>query len=217
MPVKAFSLAKQRLASRFPPAFRRQLARAMAEDVLSALAAARGISSILVPSVEPEMAVIALRYGAEVTRKRADLGYREAVDAAAELAHHRGYCRVLIIPSDVPLVTPADIEQILATGGDGPAVSLVASRDGDGTNAMLCSPPRVVPFLFGPGSFDTHVAAARNFGLEPQVHSSARLALDIDLPEDVDRLLRADASTCAHRVIHSGQGHRGVATAESSP
>jgi 2-phospho-L-lactate guanylyltransferase len=217
MPVKAFDLAKQRLAICFPPSLRRALARAMAEDVLSALARVRGLSSILIPTVEPEMEAVALRYGAELTCRRADLGYREAVDAAADLAHQRGHARVLVIPSDVPLVTPADIERILATGDDGPAVSLVASRDGDGTNAILCSPPRVIPFLFGPGSFDAHVAAVRNLGLQPQVHSSARLALDIDLPEDVDRLLCAHAGTRAHRVFQSGQGHRGVATAESSP
>ncbi|MCJ7549608.1 MAG: hypothetical protein MUQ30_07995, partial [Anaerolineae bacterium] len=54
-----------------------------------------------------------------------------------------------------------------------------------GTNALLVTPPDLVPFCFGPDSFRQHLAAAEAAGVTPIVFRSPDLAMDVDVPEDL--------------------------------
>ncbi|MCU0505037.1 MAG: 2-phospho-L-lactate guanylyltransferase, partial [Chloroflexi bacterium] len=63
-------------------------------------------------------------------------------------------------------------------------VVVVPDHLGDGTNALLVSPPRAIDFAFGPGSRGRHVAAARAAGAV-LVELGGPLALDVDTPEDL--------------------------------
>jgi 2-phospho-L-lactate guanylyltransferase len=49
---------------------------------------------------------------------------------------------------------------------------------------LLVRPPGLIPFAFGPDSFAAHCAAARAAGVQPVVHRSPTIALDLDTPED---------------------------------
>ena len=71
-----------------------------------------------------------------------------------------------------------------------PLVTLVPSRDGDGTNAMLVSPPDAFTPSFGPGSFARHLADAAKQGLACRTLGLPGLGLDIDEPADLDDLMR---------------------------
>src|ERR1700736_4373043 len=94
VPVKELDRAKERLAPVLPPEQRRALMLAMLEDVLTALAAAPGLSRL-----------------AGVT---AGAGHSGAVAAAASLPAAEGCPGMLTLPGDIPLVTPAEITQVLA-------------------------------------------------------------------------------------------------------
>jgi len=52
----------------------------------------------------------------------------------------------------------------------------------------LLRPPDALPFLFGPGSFDAHLNAARERGLRVRVCERQRLAFDLDTAEDLAEL-----------------------------
>jgi 2-phospho-L-lactate guanylyltransferase len=45
-----------------------------------------------------------------------------------------------------------------------------------------------MPFAFGPGSYEAHLRAARERGLEPAIYEDANLAFDLDTREDLARL-----------------------------
>jgi 2-phospho-L-lactate guanylyltransferase len=91
---------------------------------------------------------------------------------------------MLVVPADIPLITPDDVARLIETHRAAPAVTLVAARDG-GTNALACSPPDAIPFCFGDGSYRAHCDAARARGIEPRSVSLERVALDIDSPQDL--------------------------------
>ncbi len=63
--------------------------------------------------------------------------------AAARTLKAEGARGMLVLPGDIPAVTAAEIAELLAGHGEGRAVSLVAAYDGQGTNALLASPPDV--------------------------------------------------------------------------
>jgi 2-phospho-L-lactate guanylyltransferase len=57
-----------------------------------------------------------------------------------------------------------------------------------GTNALLLRPPDALPFAFGPGSYEAHLRAARERGLDVRVCERPHLAFDLDTAEDLGRL-----------------------------
>lgn len=205
VPVKEASQAKQRLAGAFSCAQRRQLAHAMLEDVLSALAATRALASMLVVTVDRGAAAIAARYGAQVTQEQADEGHTAAVAAAAARLAALG-CDMLTVPADIPLVQTADIERLLAVREEAleraaRGFIIVPARDECGSNAVICSPADAVPLRFGDNSFFPHLAQAKACGIEPVVLRLPRIALDIDAPDDVALLLADGARTRAHALL----------------
>lgn len=189
VPVKAFSRAKSRLAAAFPADLRQTLVRAMLEDVLAALAGVEGLAGCAVATGEPEACAIVARHGARALAD-ADHGLNETLTAAARTLKAEGARGMLVLPGDIPAVTTAEIARLLAGHGEGRAVSLVAAHDGQGTNALLASPPDAIDFTFGPVSFTTHRAAAERLGIVPNICTLPGMAVDLDTPADIARLAR---------------------------
>jgi 2-phospho-L-lactate guanylyltransferase len=191
VPVKTLAEAKSRLAAVLSPAQRRDLVLAMFEDVLDALAITPSVDAVLVVSADRELSELANRKGAEVLHEESPLGLNAALSLGAAGAKRRGAVRVLFIPADLPFATPAEIGRVMAAAD--PSAHhhpvIVPSGDGNGTNALLLSPPDALSPSFGPGSFERHCAQARALGLSPRTMQLDGLALDIDEPTDLSRLI----------------------------
>jgi 2-phospho-L-lactate guanylyltransferase len=175
IPVKAFADAKVRLAPALPPHERAALARAMGATVI---AAACGLP-VSVVCDDDEVARWAAALGATPIL-RPGRGLNGAVaDGVAALAE-AGADRVIVAHADLPLAT--DLRPVAA---DPVGVTLVPDRRADGTN-VLCLPASA-PFVFqyGPRSFAHHRDEAGRLGLPCRVIDDARLAWDVDVPEDL--------------------------------
>jgi 2-phospho-L-lactate guanylyltransferase len=193
IPVKDTRHAKQRLAGVLSRAQRQELALAMLEDVLAALAPVGELAGILVVTADADAAAIASRYRARIVREGAGDGHTGAVAAAAR---HLGRNGMLALPGDIPLVEPDDIRRLVLAHRDA-----APARDERGSNAVLCAPADAVPLRFGEDSFFPHLAAAKACGIEPKVLRLPRIALDIDTPDDLALLLRTPAPTRAHALF----------------
>ena len=103
----------------------------------------------------------------------------------------------MVSPADVPLITAAEIDELLAghdLGAPG-AVTVVPDGDNLGTNCLMLSPPDVIGFVFDGKSFKPHVDAAFARGLTPRVVPTRGFSLDIDTADDLRALLAAGRST----------------------
>jgi 2-phospho-L-lactate guanylyltransferase len=210
MPVKTFlHRAKQRLAGVLSVTERTELARAMAEDVLSALAASPDLAGILLVAGDPEARRLAARHGARVLLEDEERGHTAASSLGARTLAQEGVAAMVQVPADIPLVTPEDIAALLAVHGEAPAITLAPARDERGTNAVACSPADVMPLRFGGDSFVAHRRRARAHGIEPQIVRRPGLALDIDTPDDLAAFLAAPSPTRAYAYLaESGIGRR---------
>jgi 2-phospho-L-lactate guanylyltransferase len=189
VPVKEFAGAKQRLASLLTVEQRQALTAAMLEDVLAALAEAP-LAGIMVNTVDPLATELARRYGARVVTDGARDGHTGAVTAMARILAAEGH-EILTVPGDIPRVTAAEIAAVVEAARPAPSVTIVPAHDERGSNAVLCSPPLVMPLRFGDDSFLPHLASARALGIEPTILRLPGIALDIDQPEDVHALMQA--------------------------
>jgi len=196
LPVKAPTNAKQRLKGFLSPSQREALARFMFKEVLSTLCTVRGLDRIVVATSDREIANHAGQSGATVFEEHEQLGHSHSADAAARRAMTLGATTVLLLPIDVPLVTRAEIEDLIGAGKDAakgpaePGVIIVPSLDGTGTNALVRTPPDAISSCFGPGSFQAHLDQAQQRGVRATVRRPAGLLFDVDTPEDVDELLK---------------------------
>lgn len=208
VPVKCFHNAKQRLDPVLSASERSALARFMFADVLQALAASPCLAGILVVTDDPFAADLARRAGAKVLRD-AGPGLVPALEHAARSLDGAGAQGMLVVPADVPWITPADIEIIALAHRHQPAVTLVAASDDGGTNALACSPPTVIRLSYGNDSFALHRQAALDAGLAPKVLNLPRFGRDIDRPADLLAFLARPSATQTHAwLLASGIARR---------
>ena len=199
VPVKPLHLAKGRLGGILTPGERRSLVLAMLGDVLAALGAARSVSGTSVVSRDPAVLALAARLGAEALFDQAgDLN--GALAQAAAYYERRGGTALLVLHADVPLVTPDEIDELIAAGGPGAGVVLAPSRDG-GTNALYLRPPAALPFQFGAGSLARHLEGARAAGLDARLFRAPGLELDVDRPDDLLALADLPGATAAQHLV----------------
>lgn len=188
VPVKPFALAKRRLSLVLTEDERAQLARAMLGDLLGTLCACSRVSGVIVVTREKAVAPIAAKFGVTVLPE-AEPGLSKSVLQAGRHLSSLGGHSLLMLPTDVPLASPTEIDQLIDRHGWAPAVTLVSDEAGYGTNAIAVSPPDLMSFRFGRRSFEAHRSAATALGVRVQTLRSPGLAMDIDRPDDLRRLL----------------------------
>ena len=201
VPVKLFARTKRRLAPHLASHEREALARAMLADVLSTLARTHSLAGIMVITGDADAAAMAHAAGAFVLADAGNAGTAAAVTLAAAHLAAAGRDGMLVIPADVPLITSADVEMIVAAHRAAPSVTLVPASVDGGTNALACSPPGAVPICFGDNSFRRHWEAARACGIEPQILPLERLGHDIDRPDDLATFLLRPSPTQSYAYL----------------
>jgi 2-phospho-L-lactate guanylyltransferase len=195
IPVKPFSEAKSRLGGVLGTEERRVLAERLLMRSLDVLQRISSIDRTLVVSRDSDALQIAAGAGAEPLHERGR-GLNPALRYAIEHAMHHGAGTLLIIASDLPMVSPADVREMLEDRRER-AVSIGRDRHGSGTNALLLRPPEAIEPAFGRRSFQAHTAAAREACIEPRVVFRPGLALDLDRPADLDELAAEGTATWA--------------------
>lgn len=186
MPVKPFAEGKSRLATVLSVAERAALNRRLFHHVLHQALVAQILAGVLVISRDPVVLAQAQAVGAETIVEEAS-ELNQALVQARRQALALGAEATLVLPSDLPLLQAADIQQLYTLAHKTPSVVIAPSRTG-GTSALLLHPPAVIPFAFGLSSFQRHQALAQAAGVACHVYDSATLAFDVDQPEDLARL-----------------------------
>lgn len=176
--------AKSRLSAVLDESQRRELALAMLADVLSACAAYPKFTGIVAVVDNAAAGLLARSHGAVVIPDDAT-DMNRAVNLGVGAAIEHGAETVLILPGDIPLVACADFDALLAAAEADRAVVVGASRDGQGTNALLLRPPEVIGPAFGPPSVARHVGLAAAAEASVNVVQHLGLSVDVDTPRDL--------------------------------
>lgn len=165
-----------------------RLARAMLEDVFSAVARMRARVPVFVVSSDRSALTAARAHGWECLPESTQHSESQSVDAASRICAARGITALLRLPIDIPLVRPADIEAVLAACPAAPSAVLVPSRSANGTNALLRTPPELFPSHFGPGSLQKHLEEAARLRAYARLLRNPRIELDVDDERDLSSL-----------------------------
>jgi 2-phospho-L-lactate guanylyltransferase len=188
--IKDFSSAKQRLQPALDPRSRRALARKNARLAVSAASAG---DHVLVVAGSEEVAALATKWGAEVLLESRPEGQNVAAMRGINRAMEAGAGAVLVLSSDLPLVTADAVRELLqAAARHESPVALAAPAVGrGGTNALYLRPPDAIGLHFGDDSLAKFGSEAKTKGVAFVLNQSDAMALDVDEPEDLARLRRA--------------------------
>jgi len=186
IPAKRLNRAKSRLSTILEPAGRRELSLTMLTRVIQSSLEAESVSGVVVISSDHLILREAKRLGAEVIEDANDLN--AAVTKAMGWCARRGATATLTIPSDLPLLQPKDLDEIVNLLGGRRGIVICPSTN-KGTNALLCSPPNLIKPRFGPRSFYRHISEARKRGIPYLTYCSPRVSFDVDIPLDLKRLI----------------------------
>jgi 2-phospho-L-lactate guanylyltransferase len=184
IPVKSLMTAKSRLASSFTQQQRERLVLDMLHHVLCVLLDCELFEKVSVVSSDKLVLEKAYLWGAQALVEEYH-DHNLALHAAALRGISEGVHTLLTISADLPLLTTQEIrcfyEQSLQHD-----VVLAPSRDGTGTNAIMVHPPLAVPYVFGLGSLQRYIEAAKQKHLSYSKFHSIGLALDIDTIDDLE-------------------------------
>ncbi len=188
--IKDFDSAKQRLRPAMGARSRRALAR---RNARRAVEAASGGDHLLVVTGSDEVAEMATGWGAEVLVEPREEGQNVAARRGINRAVEKGAEAVLVLSSDLPLVTAKAVRDMLDAGGRhaSPVVLAAPAIGRGGTNALYLRPAEAIGLHFGDDSLAKFRDDAESRGVRFVIHHSDAMALDLDEPSDLARLSRA--------------------------
>lgn len=191
VPVKPLRRGKSRLAEVLTQEERTHLNSRLLVHTVQTLKLIPEIEQVLVISRDQAALSIAREHGARTVQENGAPQLNMALARATIVARNYVTRGVIIVPADLPLLTVEDIQLMLARGKEPPVVVVAPDRRGTGTNALLVCPAGMIEYDFGPGSFQRHCDQAKEVGARLEICELPSIALDVDLPEDLE-LVRAE-------------------------
>jgi 2-phospho-L-lactate guanylyltransferase len=180
IPVKDLAEAKSRLSVRLSSQQRASLVLTLLERTVEAVRSSGMVARIALATPDSALA------GRLQTEHIPDPGsLNGALQSAVSWALRASATQLLILPGDLPLISPAAVRALLEGGSEAPSITIAATRDG-GTGALLLAPPNVVPPVFGDLSFQHHIDLARQKAVPVTTSSLAAFSHDLDTVEDLE-------------------------------
>jgi 2-phospho-L-lactate guanylyltransferase len=188
IPVKSLSQGKQRLKPSLSDRDRALLNEFFLVRMLDTAKQFPGLERTAVVSGDSDVTKIVESYGGR-TIWSDGLNLNQALTEGRRLLLREQDKSLLVLPVDVPLVEPTDVEE-LSRLGQRHLIIICPDRDRMGTNAIFFAKGATIPFLFGTDSFLSHSAEARRCcGRNFHVYLNDHFAFDIDTPSDLKMMI----------------------------
>jgi 2-phospho-L-lactate guanylyltransferase len=192
VPIKPLRRGKSRLSKILSEEERTQLNHQLFLNTINVLREVKSISNILVVSRDSDVLTEARDLDVRTVTENGTPELNSALRRASLFSKMFSNEGILIVPADLPLLTPKDVEDFLQQRTQAPMIVISPDRRKKGTNMLLVDPADLITFSYGKDSFDIHRKLAKREGADVIVYENERIALDLDLPEDYD-LLRSKA------------------------
>ncbi len=188
VPIKPMRLGKSRLATVLSEEERAALNRQLLARTVETLKSVPELEQVLVVSRDTAALALARKHGARTVLEDDESHLNMALARATFVARRFNTHGILVLPADLPLLRAEDVRALLEAARQPPAVVIVPDRKRKGTNALVITPPGLISYHFGPGSFRRHCDLAREAGARLEVLELPSLAIDLDWPEDLKLL-----------------------------
>lgn len=195
IPVTKFKNAKTRLSPFLSEDEREKLLKAMLHDVTDTLK--KYVDKIFVISRDEDVLSYAESLNVNTILENDNSNLNKALTQAMKYCKGKSK-KIIIVPSDIPLIGKTNI-QILIDASKNLDFIIVPAKGG-GTN-MIIMKPMAIRTRFEGFSYREHVQAAERKKLNPQVHDSFYMALDVNTTEDLGEIMIHGDKTHTRRYL----------------
>ncbi|WP_432644928.1 2-phospho-L-lactate guanylyltransferase [Methanobrevibacter sp.] len=183
IPVSKFKNAKTRLSPFLSEEEREKLLKVMLQDVTEALK--KHVDKIFIISRDEDVLKYAKSLNLNTILENEDSNLNKALKQAMKECKGKAK-KVIIVPSDVPLIGKTNISMLIEASKN--LDFIIVPSKGGGTN-MIIMKPMAIHTKFEGFSYKEHVNAAERKKLNPQVHDSLFMALDVNTAEDLGEIM----------------------------
>ncbi|MFB0560877.1 MAG: 2-phospho-L-lactate guanylyltransferase [Candidatus Lokiarchaeia archaeon] len=199
IPFKGLVESKSRLVRGISDDLRKRLVMAMLSDVIAAVTSSKKVNYLIVITSDTKIENTVPKNATLLLEER-PRGINQAIIDATKYSLSMNAEATLVVPADLPLITPQDIDTIILMGRSKPVVILSSSLTG-GTNILFRAPPQIIEPKFGNNSFQAHLKESRKMNIEPKIYSSPGVSLDLDEIEDIKKLMEYGNHTKTFEVL----------------
>ena len=183
IPVSKFKNAKTRLSPFLSEEEREKLLKVMLHDVTDTLK--KHVDKIFIISRDEDVLSYAKSLNLDTILEDENSNLNKALTQA--MKYCKGKARkIIIVPSDIPLIGKTNIQMIIDASKK--LDFIIVPSKGGGTN-MIIMKPLAIRTRFEGFSYKEHVQAAERKKLNPQVHDSLFMALDVNTAEDLGEIM----------------------------
>ena len=183
IPVTTFKNAKTRLSPFLSEEEREKLLKAMLHDVTDTLK--KYGDKIIIISRDEEVLSYAESLNVKPMLENENSNLNKALTQA--MKYCKGKVRkVIIVPSDIPLIGKTNLKMLIDASKN--LDFIIVPSKGGGTN-MIIMKPMAIRTRYEGFSYKEHVNAAEKKKLNPQVHDSFFMALDVNTSQDLGEIM----------------------------
>lgn len=183
IPVTKFKDAKTRLSPFLNEEERENLLKAMLHDVTDTLK--KHVDKIFIISRDEEVLNYAEKLNVSIIPEDENSNLNKALKQAMKICKGKAK-KVIIVPSDIPLIGKTNVQMLIDASKN--LDFIIVPAKGGGTN-MIIMKPMAIHTRFEGFSYKEHVQAAERKKLNPQVHDSFFMALDVNTTEDLGEIM----------------------------
>ena len=181
--VSKLSNAKTRLSPFLDLKERENLLKAMLKDVTKTLKSV--VDEVIIVSADKEVLEYANELEVLTLVENEGLNLNTAIEQAMDWCRHKTK-KVFIVPSDIPLISKANIDSLVESSKSLDFV-IIPSKGG-GTNGLIIK-PLSIDMKFGDFSFKNHINEASKNGFEVVIYDSFYMSLDVNTTEDLGEIM----------------------------
>lgn len=183
IPVSKFKNAKTRLSPFLSEEEREKLLKVMLQDVTDTLK--KHVDKIFIISRDEDVLSYAESLNLNTILEDDNSNLNKALKQAMK------YCKgktkkVIIVPSDIPLIGKTNLKMLIDASKS--LDFIIVPSKGGGTNLIIMK-PLAIHTRFEGFSYREHVNAAERKKLNPQVHDSFFMALDVNTAQDLGEIM----------------------------
>ena len=183
IPVSKFKNAKTRLSPFLTEKEREKLLKVMLQDVTDTLK--NHVDKIFIISRDEDVLSYAESLNLDTILEDENSNLNKALTQA--MKYCKGKARkIMIVPSDIPLIGKTNVKMLIDASKN--LDFIIVPSKGGGTN-MIIMKPMAIRTRFEGFSYKEHVNAAERKKLNPKVHDSLFMALDVNTAEDLGEIM----------------------------
>ena len=188
IPVKSFSKSKSRL--NISSSNVEDLCKLMLKEILHVISETKLIDDTILVSKDESAFNIGRKFNCIEIVDEDESGVNDAVSLADQFLIEHGYDCSVILPQDIPLIFPQDLDTLFAYYQTKKCAIITPSRHFDGTNALLRMSNPSIKTRYDEGSYKYQFEPLKNAQINYSIALIQRIMIDLDNIIDVKHMLK---------------------------